>query len=81
MVVSTTVHVPESLGDRLAAEAARRGVTVDELSAKLLAAGLGQPGSSASSRRHLAFAAIGASGTSRGAEHADELLADGFGRD
>ena len=35
-----TVQVPDELGDRLAAEAARRGTSVDELSAQLLAAGL-----------------------------------------
>lgn len=34
------MHVPEDLAARLVAEAARRGVSVDELSADLLAAGL-----------------------------------------
>lgn len=38
--MSVTLHVPEDLAGRLAAEAARRGVSVDELSAQLLAAGL-----------------------------------------
>lgn len=38
--MSSTVHVPEDLADRLAAEAAKRGVSVDQLSADLLAAGL-----------------------------------------
>jgi hypothetical protein len=38
--VATTLHVPEDLADRLAAEAARRGMNVDELLAELLAAGL-----------------------------------------
>jgi hypothetical protein len=38
--MSMTLHVPEDLGSRLAAEASRRGVSVDELSAQLLAAGL-----------------------------------------
>ena len=38
--MSSTVHVPEDLADRLAAEATRRGVSVDQLSAELLAAGL-----------------------------------------
>ena len=38
--VSTTLHVPEALADRLAAEAARRGLSVDQLGAELLAAGL-----------------------------------------
>lgn len=35
-----TVHVPETLGSRLVAEASRRGLSVDELSAQLLAASL-----------------------------------------
>lgn len=35
-----TVHVPDDLGGRLVAEAARLGTSVDELSAQLLAAGL-----------------------------------------
>lgn len=39
-MVSTTVHVPHDLAARLEAEAARRGVDVDELSAELLTAGL-----------------------------------------
>ncbi len=38
--MSTIVHLSEDLADRLAAEAARRGVSVDELTAELLAAGL-----------------------------------------
>ena len=40
MAVSTALHVPEALADRLAAEAARRRLSVDEQSAELLAAGL-----------------------------------------
>lgn len=36
--MSTVVHLSEDLADRLAAEAARRGVNVDELTAELLAA-------------------------------------------
>ncbi len=38
--MSTIVHLSEDLADRLAIEAARRGVSVDELTAELLAAGL-----------------------------------------
>jgi plasmid stability protein len=38
--VSTIVHVPEDLASRLTAEAARLGVSIDELSADLIAAGL-----------------------------------------
>lgn len=40
VAMSTIVHLSEHLADRLAAEAARRGVSVDELTAELLAAGL-----------------------------------------
>jgi len=40
--VATIVHVPESLAGRLAAEAARRGLSVEALSTELLAAGLGE---------------------------------------
>jgi hypothetical protein len=38
--MSTTLHVPEELAGRLAAEAERRGMSIDELSAELIAAGL-----------------------------------------
>jgi hypothetical protein len=38
--MAVTVHVPEDLGSRLAVEASRRGMSVDEVSAQLLAAGL-----------------------------------------
>lgn len=33
----STVHLPDELADRLATEAARRGVTVDELATEALA--------------------------------------------
>jgi len=56
-------------------------MTVDELSAELLAAGLGPDGSPSATPRRLAFAAVGNSGATRGAAEADELLAEGFGRD
>jgi hypothetical protein len=35
--MSVMLHVPEDLAGRLAAEASRRGLSVDELSAELLA--------------------------------------------
>lgn len=38
-----TVNVPDELAERLAAEAARRGQTVDAVAAALLAAGLEDP--------------------------------------
>lgn len=37
------MHLPEELAARLAAEASRRGVHVDEVAAELLAAGLDRP--------------------------------------
>jgi|HubBroStandDraft_1064217.scaffolds.fasta_scaffold14534_7 hypothetical protein len=81
-VMSLTVHLPDELADRLAAEAARRGAGVDETAAELLSAALEPPSSdTAAGPRRLAFAAIGASGSTRGAAQADELLAEGFGRD
>jgi hypothetical protein len=53
-------------------------MSVDELATEVVAAGLDdaiQP------RRRLSFVAFGASGSSRGGAEADELLAEGFGRD
>ena len=75
------VHLPDELVDRLAAEAARRGISVDELAAEALAARFPQERPSGDPRRQLAFVAIGASGHARGGAEADELLAEGFGRD
>ena len=80
--VSSVVRLPDSLADQLAVEAVRRGVSVDELSAEILRTGLSHSDlGPTSERRQLAFAAIGASGSARGAGQADELLAEGFGRD
>ena len=39
-MVMSSVHLPDELVDRLAVEAARRAISVDELSAELVAAGL-----------------------------------------
>ena len=75
------LHLPDELVARLTAEAARRGIGVNELVADALAARFPREGPESGPRRHLAFAAIGASGQSRGAGDADELLAEGFGRD
>jgi hypothetical protein len=80
-MIMSTVHLPDELADRLAAEAARRGISVDELAAEALAARYPQQRPPSGPRRHLAFVAIGASGQTRGGAEADELLAEGFGRD
>lgn len=86
----TTLHVPDDLAAQLAAEAARRGIGVDELSAELLRAGLGGgdaleafigSGRSGQARtRRPRSLAAGNSGRSDISERVDELLADGFGR-
>lgn len=75
----SSVQLPDELVDRLALEAARRGISVDALAAETLAAVLAQP--TTTPKRHLAFVAIGASGHSRGGAEAHELLAEGFGLD
>ena len=74
--MTVTLHLDDAVAEALAAEAARRGQTADQLAAELLTAQL--PGAP---RRRLAFAAVGASASGRGAAEADEMLAEGFGRD
>jgi plasmid stability protein len=77
--MSLTVHLPGELAAALQAEAARRGQSPDQVAADLLAAQLPPPGRPP--RRRLAFAAVGSSSSGRSASEADELLAEGFGRD
>lgn len=72
----TVLHLDDAIGEALAAEAGRRGLTADQLAAELLAAQLPRK-----PRRRLAFAAVGASTSGRGAAETDEMLAEGFGRD
>lgn len=73
-----TVSLPEPLAAVLEAEAARRGQSPDQVAAELLAERLGHGGGP---RRRLAFAGIGESSSGRSAADADEMLAEGFGRD
>jgi hypothetical protein len=75
--MTLTVHLPGELAAALEAEAARRGQTPDQVAADLLAERLPPPGA----RRRLAFAAVGSSTSGRGAADADDMLAEGFGRD
>lgn len=77
----SSVHLPDELVDRLVIEASRRGISVDAFAAETLAAAIGEPVTPSAPRRRLAFVAIGASGQARGGAEADELLAEGFGRD
>jgi len=81
--VTLTVHLDEDLARHLTEEAARRGISVDQLAAEALADALEQfrRHSGEPTRRRLGFVAVGASGCRRGAAQADELLAEGFGRD
>jgi hypothetical protein len=76
--MSLTVHLPGALAATLEAEAARRGQGTDQVAADLLAAQLPPSGHR---RRRLAFAGVGSSSSERNAADADELLAEGFGRD
>jgi hypothetical protein len=78
--MALTVSLPGPLAAVLAAEAARRGQTPDEVAADLLAEvllpGIGgrEPG------KPLDFAAAGESASERGGADADDLLGEGFGR-
>jgi hypothetical protein len=72
-----TVHLPGELAAALEAEAARRGQSPDEVAADLLAERLPRAGA----RRRLAFAAVGSSTSGRNAAEAEDMLAEGFGRD
>jgi hypothetical protein len=75
--MSLTVHLPGDLAVALEAEAERRGQSADQVAADLLAAHLLRPGA----LRRLAFAAVGSSASGRNAADADDMLAEGFGRD
>jgi plasmid stability protein len=78
--MTVSVNLPDDLAARLVAEASRRGRDIDDVAAELLEQQLpGVPESSGP--RRLSFAAIGESRSSQGAAEADEMLAEGFGRD
>jgi len=77
-----TVNLPDDLGGRLAAEATRRGTSVDALVAELVAAQL--PGDTAGETderppRRLSFIGIGASGGGDNvAERHQEIIREHF---
>ena len=72
----STVEIPDEVVAALAAAAAERGVTVDELAAETLAATFGPR------RRTLSFAAAGSSTSGRTASEAEGMLEEGgFGID
>lgn len=77
--MTVTLELSDEALARLQAEAHRRGVTLDELVAELAAL---LPSDTSTYRgKPLSFVGIGSSTSSRSAADADELLAEGFGRD
>jgi hypothetical protein len=72
-VTRLTIEVDDKVAQRVAEAAAERGVAPEQLAGEVVAERFPP-------RRKLAFAAIGASGSTKGAAEADELLAEGFGR-
>lgn len=79
MVMSVTVDLSDDAVARLRAEARRRGISVAEVVEELAAAL--PPESAAPPPRTLRFFAVGRSASGRHAVDADEMLAEGFGRD
>jgi predicted transcriptional regulator len=79
--MSMTVNLPDDLAARVAAEAERRGVSVEHLVAEAIASLFPAAVPQAQPKRRLAFGAIGASTSGRRAADTDEMLAEGFGRD
>ena len=80
--VPLTVHLPEDLARRVTEVAEARHVTPEQVAIETISSHLSAvTDEEPAPRRHLAFAAIGASASPRGAAEADELLAEGFGHD
>ena len=75
--MTLTVDLSESTLARLRAEAERRGVSIDVVIAELAET---LPPEAAGENRKLSFIGLGASTSGRHARDADDLLADGFGR-
>lgn len=67
----TTVKIPEALDAQLRHEAARRGMTISEVSREALVAYLGD----STPRRRLGAAGVGRSGCSDVSERIEEILA------
>src|SRR5262249_52980360 len=80
-VVSMTVNLPDEVARRLAAEAARRGVSPEQVAVEAIDAQLPPEAPERSPKRRLSFIGIGASKSGRRAADTDEMLAEGFGRD
>ncbi|MBO0768146.1 MAG: hypothetical protein J2O48_05625 [Solirubrobacterales bacterium] len=73
--MSTSVSIPDDVAAALAAEAARRETTPDALATEFIA-------EQVKPRAHrLGSGPLGASTSGRHARDAEEMLAEGFGRD
>ena len=68
-----TLEVDSGIAERVAEEAAERGVAPEELAAEILAEHF-------SPRRKLGFVSLGSSTNGRRAAEDEEILAEGFGR-
>lgn len=75
--MTVTVDLPEDALARLRAEATRRGVSIDSVIAELTTA---LPAEPPPAKRTLSLIGLGSSRSGRFARDADELLAEGFGR-
>ncbi len=73
-----TLELPEDALARLRAEAERRGVSIDDLVAQLVDH---LPDDTDQTGDDLGFIGLGSSTSGRSARDADEMLAEGFGRD
>jgi Ribbon-helix-helix protein, copG family len=73
-----TVDLPEDALARLQAEAERRGVSIGQVITELAEA---LPADTSATPRTFSFIGLGSSTAGRYAHTADDLLADGFGRD
>jgi len=76
--VTVTLELSAEVLARLKTEAGRRGLTLDALVADLAAE---LPSEPAAANRKLSFVGIGRSASGRSAKDAEEMLAEGFGRD
>lgn len=72
-----TLELPNEVLAKLRAEADRRGVELGDVIADLVA----QLPDGVPTRRKLGFVSLGASTSGRTAREADEMLAEGFGRE
>lgn len=79
-VVNLVVHLPEELARRVEEVAAARHQSPEQVAIEAIDAQLAPP-PEPGLRRRLAFVGIGSSNSGRGAAEADEMLAEGFGRD